>query len=195
MFTFIHFNCLGGWTLIYRTILQTSDKLYSYSTADNYRDVFSYENTRVVPVAVLDQLKQDMGFSQLRFYCYKKQAGRTLHIMTKDSPEGEMVVRYFTNSTQRPASCSSFTVLPDDTSVASQHCSYWGNPFNQGEEKWGKSRSAEEDRLYREPIFAHPGLKHILYTIPDVGSLLYCDDHWDYNIQHSVGDKWLIFVR
>ena len=114
--------------------------------------------------------------------------------MTKDSPEGEMVVRYFTNSTQRPASCGSFILLPDDTSVASQHCSYWGNPGSQ-DQKWGTTRNAEEDRLHREPIFARPGLKHILYTIPGPRSLLYCDDHWDYEIQHSVGDTWLIFVR
>ena len=193
--TYFCYLILGGWTLIYRTILQSSDLVTSFTTVDNYRSIFTYKNNQLSTVTVLNQLRQDMGFSQIRFYCYKKLVGRTLHIMTKDSPEGELVIRYFTNSTERPAACGSFTALPDDNSTVSQQCSKWG--FHNGaipDEKWGTSRNIVEDRLYKEPIWSRLVSKHILRTKP-IRSLLYCDDHWDYNIQHSAGDFWLIFVR
>ena len=45
---------------------------------------------------ILLQLKQDMGFDQMRFYCFKKSVGKVLNIMTKLNPEGEVVVNYFT---------------------------------------------------------------------------------------------------
>ena len=143
----------------------------------------------------MNQLRQDMGFSQIRFYCYEKLVGKTLHIMTKDTPEGELVIRYFTNSTLRPAACGSFTALPDDNSTVSQQCSQWGLDTRMNPDaKWGASRSIVKDRLHMEPIWSRLGSKHVLQTKP-IRSLLYCDDHWDYKIQHSAGDFWLIFVR
>lgn len=183
--------------------MQTSEKSYSLITVTNYRDIFDYKNNQLVNVTVLNQLRQDMGFSQMRFYCHKKLVGRTLHLMTKDSPEGELVIRYFTNSTQRPQSCGSFKALPDDTSTASQQCSKWG--FESGKKqdgKWGSTRSNREDRLHREPILARFSSKHALYTSPinnkgNLDGMFYCDDHWDseYRKAHSPGDTWLIFVR
>ena len=192
--TYYCYLVLGGWTLIYRTILQSSDLVTSFTTVDNYRSIFIYKNNQLSTVTVLNQLRQDMGFGQVRFYCYKKLVGRTLHIMTKDSPEGELVIRYFTNSTERPAACGSFTALPDDNSAVSQQCSQWGFHNGATDEKWGSSRSIVQDRLYSEPIWSRLESKHILRTKP-IRSLLYCDDHWDNNIQHSAGDFWLIFVR
>ena len=197
------FHFSGGWTLIYRAILQTTDIMYSYTTIDNYRNMFNYKNNNLVPVTVLNQLRQDMGFTQIRFYCYKKLVGRTLHIMTKDSPEGELVIKYFTNSTERPAACGSFTALTDDTSVASQQCNKWGyDTYKNRDEKWGTARNAGEYRLHKEPILVRSQLKHAMYTSPinnkdELEGVFYCDDHWNlnYRTNQSEGDRWLIFVR
>lgn len=187
---------LGGWTLIYRTILQTADKIYSFTTADNYRNISNYKNTQIIPVTVLYQLRQDMGFNQIRFYCFKRKIGKVIHIMTKDSPEGEKVIRFFTNSTTKPASCGSFTVLPDDNSTLSQQCSNWGMS-GQGavDGKWSTYRSkTTKKRLCSEPVLLRSSTKFSITFAPTF-NLLYCDDHWDYGIKHSVGDTWLIFVR
>ena len=196
LITLLNLLPLGGWTLIYRAIFQTSDEeIHPVTFVDNYRNISDYAKNQLVPVTVFNQLRQDMGFSQIRFYCYKKLVDRTIHIMTKGSLEGEMVIRYFTNSTERPASCGSFTVLPDDTSIASQQCSQWGFDSDWGkDQKWGTERNKGENRLHIETVIARLGSKHAFNTVPTF-SLLHCDDHWDDSIQHSAGDTWLIFVR
>ena len=181
--TLLNLFPVGGWTLIYRAIFQTSDKEILPATfVDNYRNISDYGQNQLVPVTVLNQLRQDMGFNQMRFYCHKKLVSRTVHIMTKGSLEGEMVIRYFTNSTERPVSCGSFTVLPDDISIASQQCSQWGID-SQGsmDQKWGTDRNKGENRLNIEPVFARLGSKHILIlhrsfhfcTVMTIGIIVY----------------------
>ena len=46
------------------------------------------------------QLKKDMSFTQIRFYCFKKVTGRVLHIMTNKNTKGADVLRYFTSSSR-----------------------------------------------------------------------------------------------
>ena len=182
---------LGGWTLIFRTVLETSDKVNSFTKTYGYSKMFEYKNYHLINLGTIYQLRQEISFKQLRFYCHKKRVGRTLHIMTRLNVKGEMVVRYFSNSTDRPVSCGSFVSLPDDTSIVSQHCNIWSV---QGDGNWGSNRYNGNWRIQNEPIYVDVGSKHTMQIVPK-SSRSYCDDHWADNVQHSAGDSWFIFVR
>ena len=153
--------------------------------------MFEYKNYQLINLRTIYQLRQDISFKQLRFYCHKKRVGRTLHIMTRLNAKGEMVVRYFSNSTDRPIACGSFVNLPDDTSIVSQHCNSWSV---HGDGNWGSKRYNGNWRIQNEPIYVDVGSKHTMQIVPK-SSRSYCDDHWDDNVQHSAGDSWFIFVR
>lgn len=59
----------------------------------------------------LNQLKQDMGFSQIRFYCFQRTIGRVFHIMTINDSMANEVVKFFYNF-QLYASSLSFFLAP-----------------------------------------------------------------------------------
>ncbi|CAH3034424.1 unnamed protein product [Pocillopora meandrina] len=87
-----------------------------------------------------------MGFTQIRFYYFKKIVGRVLLIMTNRNAEGENAVRFFTDSDSdvRPRACNSFTRLPDDNSTLAQKCEKWGYfALNS----WGHSRYSNEKHV------------------------------------------------
>lgn len=123
--------------MIFRTVLETSDKVNSFTQTYGYSKMFEYKNYHLINLRTIYQLRQDISFKQLRFYCHKKRVGRTLHIMTRLNAKGEMVVRYFSNSTDRPIACGSFVHLPDDTSIVSQHCNSWSV---HGDGNWGSQQ-------------------------------------------------------
>ncbi|KAK2556847.1 hypothetical protein P5673_021057, partial [Acropora cervicornis] len=181
----------GGWTLIFRTVLETSDKVNSFTQTYGYSKMFEYKNYQLINLPTIYQLRQNISFKQLRFYCHKKRVGRTLHIMTRLNAKGEMVVRYFSNSTDRPIACGSFVNLPDDTSIVSQHCNSWSV---HGDGNWGSKQYNGNWRIQNEPIYVDVGSKHTMQIVPK-SFRSYCDDHWDDNVQHSAGDSWFIFVR
>ena len=77
---------------------------------------------RIVDADGLVNLKQDMGFDQLRHYCHKRSVGHTFHIVTNNDALGRSAVRSMIEEFNPPAqACGSFTALPDDTSVLSQN--------------------------------------------------------------------------
>lgn len=177
--------------MIFRTVLETSDNVNSFTQTYGYSKMFEYKNYQLINLRTIYQLRQDISFKQLRFYCHKKRVGRTLHIMTRLNAKGEMVVRYFSNSTDRPVSCGSFVNLPDDTSIVSQHCKSWSV---HGDGNWGSEKYNGNWRIQNEPIYVDVGSKHTMQIVPK-SFRSYCDDHWDDNVQHSAGDSWFIFVR
>lgn len=177
--------------MIFRTVLETSDKVNSFTQTYGYSKMFEYKNYHLINLRTIYQLRQDISFKQLRFYCHKKRVGRTLHIMTRLNAKGEMVVRYFSNSTDRPIACGSFVNLPDDTSIVSQHCNSWSV---HGDGNWGSEKYNGNWRIQNEPIYVDVGSKHTMQIVPK-SFRSYCDDHWDDNVQHSAGDSWFIFVR
>jgi hypothetical protein len=67
----------------------TSD-FYEYSDYRNITNLGIYE---LVNQPGLLQLKQDMGFTQMRYFCRKASVGRVFHIMTAKNESGFDVVR------------------------------------------------------------------------------------------------------
>ena len=165
----------------------------------DYREISNYTiNRQIVPTRVYRKLKEDMGFDQLRFYCFKKTVGRVFHIKTALNQLGEAVVQHFTvdsvNETNKPKACGSFEVFKDDTSVLSQNCSKWGQTSEGfGQDKWGSPHGNAEARMfYRLAVIeqSHSVQMFLSYS---------CDDplhgHTPVRKPLSIGDTWRVFVR
>lgn len=156
--------------------------------SDSYREILpNYNsNSQMLLRDGFNQLKNDMGFSQIRFYCYKKKRNRVFHIITKDNTKGANVVKFFTESDTIPKACDSFTRLPDDNSTLASKCNDWGyNPTN----RWGHPSYLKKKRLYSRPIL---WAWERYYTLS--GDPLTCDDNLN-QLGMTKGDKWQIFVR
>ena len=116
------------------------------------------------------QLKQDIGFTQIRFYCFKKERGRVFHIMTNKNTKGANVVKFFTTSDTMPVACGSFSRLPNDNSSLAANCDKWGYPTAN---RWGHSAYRTDDRLFERPL-TWPYTR--FYRIS--GNPYQCDDTW-----------------
>ncbi|KAL9987399.1 hypothetical protein ACROYT_G001696 [Oculina patagonica] len=179
----------GGWTLITRFLMRDANSLQDTVVESNsYREILpNYNsNSQFLLRNGFNQLKIDMGFSQIRFYCFKKERGRVLHIMTNKDTKGANVLKFFTNSNTIPEACGSFTRLPDDNSTLANNCANWGYPNRN---RWGHQQRLNDFRLYRRP-FMWPYKCYFILT----GSVLYCDDELN-RLGMSLGDIWQILVR
>ena len=134
-----------------------------------------------------NQLNIDMGFTQIRFYCFKKERGRVFHIMTNTNASGANVVKYFTNSETQPEACGSFTRLSGDNSTLAINCANWGHPTAN---RWASGFWIGDKRLYSRPIF---WLYDHYFTL-SFANRFSCDDKLN-DLAMSVGDTWQIFVR
>ena len=182
-FTFCY---LGGWLLITQYIEGNPSVLVQLNS---YRQTLSNYtiNEHYLLRSGFNQLKEDMGFSQIRFYCFKKSTGRVFHIMTSNDSMGNDVVKFFTTSNNLPQACGSFWCLPDDNSSLAVNCHQWGYPKN----KWGhKTQGLTTDRLYRKPL-VWSNTRYFRFTL---GGGVSCDDKPSSGIV-THGDKWQIFVR
>ncbi|KXJ10593.1 hypothetical protein AC249_AIPGENE26269 [Exaiptasia diaphana] len=122
----------GGWTLITRAQLPTTAP-QSVVLEKEYKSLASYTNYRQrIRLAALKNLRNDMGFHQLRFRCRKKSINRTLHIMTTNNTAGHKVLDHFLVKATWPTACNSFERLQDDTSILARNCLKWG--YNGGKE-------------------------------------------------------------
>ena len=155
--------------------------------SDSYREILPKynSNNHLLKIDGLNKLKEDMDFTQIRFYCFKKTKGRVFHIMTNKNSAGTNVVKYFTTSKARPVACGSFTRLPNDNSSLAAKCHKWGHPKSN---KWGHSSFVNKFRLFEKPI-TWPNVK--LYQIHG-REFYFCDDKED---SVSLHDTWQIFVR
>lgn len=144
--------------------------------SDSYKEIlpkYSYNNHYLMRDG-FNQLKQDMGFTQIRFHCYKKKPNRLFHI----------VVKFFTSSNTLPTACHSFTRLPDDNSLLAGKCDKWGYP---NENYWGHPNYLGDDRIYARPLF----WAYNAY-FRTKGAIYQCDDH---SKGMSIGDIFHILVR
>ena len=119
--------------------------------SDSYREILPkyHSNSQLLLRDGFNQLKNDMGFTQIRFYCYKKKRDRVFHIITNQNTKGANVVKFFTESDTQPEACDSFTRLPDDNSTLAARCSDWGfETIN----RWGHQSNLNNKRLYLRPI-------------------------------------------
>lgn len=133
----------------------------------------------------LNQLKIDVGFTQIRFYCFKKKPGRVFHITTSKNTEGANVVKFFTDSNVIPKACGSFTRFSDDNSTLATSCTAWGYPDS---DRWGRKSYRTSDRLFLRPLFRPMDL-----YFRTLGGIPYSCDSKDEEM--SLGDTWQIFVR
>ena len=156
--------------------------------SDSYREILpNYNsNNQFLKRNGFNQLKIDMGFTQIRFYCFKKERGRVFHIMTNNNVSGANVVKFFTDSETMPEACGSFTRLPDDNSTLANNCAKWGYPNTN---RWGHERNKNNRRLFFRPLLWDDTHYYIL-----IGDPLSCDDKKN-GFDMSLGDTWNIFVR
>ena len=182
----------GGWTLIKRTVLNSSKPLEDVIEVSDYRMISEQVENRIVVADGLAKLKQDMGFDQLRLYCRKKSVGRTFHIMTNNETRGReavrsMIVRFYPQA----KACRSFTVLPDDNSILSQNCIKWGFMGGLEANRWGSNYVGmhKSDRLYSRGVFMKG---KSLHRFSCVANMYKCDDN---SAALSAGDTFEIYVR
>ena len=169
--------------------METSDSINDISSSsDSYRTILpAYtSNSQYLLRNGFNQLKQDIGFTQIRLYCFKKTRGRVFHIMTKEDTKGANVVKFFTSSNNIPKACGSFSRLPDDNSSLAVKCDKWGFPNT---DRWGHENMLTDSRLFLRPM--------TLASVPRFyrlkGPKYQCDDDDDLN--PSIGDTWQVFVR
>ena len=156
--------------------------------SDSYRQILPKYNSnkQYLKRNGFNQLQIDMGFTQIRLYCFKKKRGRVFHIMTNNNALGANVVKFFTNSNTMPEACGSFTRLPDNNSTLANSCANWGYP-NKNE--WGHDGYRTNNRLYRRPMLWVHKRYFSLLDSPNM-----CDDDKN-EFGMSLGDTWKIFVR
>jgi len=143
-----------------------------------------------IDVPSVKQLRELIRFTQLRYHCYQKAAGRTFHIITKKNIFGEKVVEYFTeNHKEQATSCDSFFKGPGDTSVLAANCDKWGNGG-----RWGYYLHNGTYRIYNDPVYwdSDNANKYFINFIP---GKLCCDLDKTNCSQLSVGDFWKIYVK
>ncbi|KAL9987324.1 hypothetical protein ACROYT_G001609 [Oculina patagonica] len=178
----------GGWTLISRFIMKDQNSLLdTMKTSNSYREILPNYNTNKQYLLQngFNQLKRDMGFTQIRFYCFKKTPGRVFHIMTNKDTKGANVIKFFTESDTMPPACGSFTRLPDDNSFLAMNCDKWGYPSDG---RWGHSDYKTNRRLFSRPVV---WTDQRLFRMSGNGNYE-CDDNGE-NV--SLGDTWMVFVR
>ncbi|XP_048577192.1 uncharacterized protein LOC116617399 isoform X3 [Nematostella vectensis] len=187
---------LGGWTAIKKLEITSTPVSTDLLTTENYRTISDIQNIAYLLEAPgMLSLKRDMGFDQMRFYCYKGSVGRVVHIMTKREGLGFDVIRYLIeNPVPHPPACNSFTRLSDDTSVLSRRCAEWGNLCNGATncDQWGNTAFDGPWRTaHRQAYFTNRATGET-HTIGFSVQHLFCDDNSN---SVGVGDKFMIFVR
>ncbi|XP_048577198.1 uncharacterized protein LOC116617386 [Nematostella vectensis] len=187
----------GGWTTIKKLEINSIPVSSNYETTHNYSIISEYSNMEnVLYTTGMELLKRDIGFDQMRFYCYKGSVGRVVHIMTKREGLGFDVIRYLIeNPDPHPPACNSFTRLSDETSVLSRRCAEWGNLCDGATncDQWGNTDFHGALRyLHRVGYYISRGTGQV-YTIGFYVLKFFCDDDNANTI--NVGDKFIIFVR
>ncbi|KAL9978232.1 hypothetical protein ACROYT_G015727 [Oculina patagonica] len=181
----------GGWTAIQmisftESNLRLEDTWYDFKSLSNYSDHRQY-----LTGTALQQLRNEMGFKQLQFYCHKKKVGTVIHFMTNLNSLGEAAVKFFTEEnlvSTRPQACDSFTVLSDDNSTLSEDCNILGYPNADG--KWATQVNTKANRIMK--VILRRGDYHRFLSRPEKRD---CDDREGGDASLSPGDTWSIFVR
>ena len=182
-----YFYFIGGWLLISRFVMETLASVQDNNVeSDSYRAILPKYglNRQYLLRDGFNQVKQDMGFTQIRFYCYKKKTGRVIHIMTNNDAKGADVITFFTTSDTRAVACGSFTRLPDDNSTLAVNCDKWESA------SWGHQQRLTDLRLFELPI-VWPYTARFRFSSNNVADYE-CDDDTE---GVSLGDIWQVFVR
>ena len=184
----------GGWLLVLNVVIDSSATPPQLSNVTSYRGISGYlSNNMVVTTSAMNELRANLPFTQLRFYCSKQQMGRTFHVITTTNSSGEAVVQYFSGQTDvMPDSCDSFVRMKNDNSMLAQLCDQWGK--KNGVVKVGKWSADDfevngDGRLYNHAAYVHGGYHWVLGAYQ---SRWECDE---YALSTASGDFWKVFVR
>jgi hypothetical protein len=90
--TYIKINLIGGWTRIKKLVFATSSP-GSVTERLGYSSISNLNRFEIISQRDLLKLKQDMGFTQIRYFCRKASVGRVFHVMTAKSALGLDAVR------------------------------------------------------------------------------------------------------
>ena len=133
----------------------------------------------------LFQLKKFTNFTQLRWYCRKKD--KSFHIMTAQNSSGEAVVKFFVEDRSTyPKACGSFIRFPDDNSFLASNCLNWGgNATHANQNEWGNRGNIMHGRRVYRPVWTTK------YKLQMFNSLK-CDDNGG---SLSIGDEFSLYVR
>ena len=138
----------------------------------------------------MKELRSNVSFTQLRFYCSKQQ-GRTFHVTTAANSIGEAVVQYFSGQTDaRSDACGSFVRMEDDNSAMAKVCKKWGGTksLDQFTNKWSLDDQNYEKRLYDHVVLVW--YKQHWLLSPE-SKRFECDD---FKGSVSTGDFWKMYV-
>lgn len=192
----------GGWTIVKKTVLQTTSPAIRPNEFDDFHVVEEYHrnDVDVLPnVNAMSSIIQLLGFHQIHFYCYKKSVGRKVSIMTKKNTAGQQVLRYFTERDFGfPNACGSFEQLPEDTSILAQHCEKWGrnSSIDIEVDKWGSWQFKGVKKMVTRPFAMEGSNKHAFGMYHVLIGLIYtCDDDADAVSPYNPGDTLQISVR
>ncbi|XP_031560802.1 uncharacterized protein LOC116296840 [Actinia tenebrosa] len=179
----------GGWTLI-RNVTFLSSSSNAIQALRDYRKITSLTLYQFIDQHALLNLKNDMGYTQIRYFCRKVSERRTFHVMTAKNDLGFDVVRYMViNASPFPTVCNSFVRLPDDNSILAVNCDKWGYGKNGARmtNKWGRYPYNGDWRMYKSPV-TWTGVRLVSFIQGEYK----CED---YNTHAQAGDVWKMFVR
>ena len=183
----------GGWTLVTR--VQLTDG--SLPSKEQQVPIWQYReqlqnynsNNHVLTMKGFMNLRADLGFEQMRFYCHKKIPGKVFHVTTKTNPLGEAVIQYFTgNTTTPPRACDSFSTFPDDNSTLSRKCAEWG--ATKYSNSWGRNKTTILNMCHRLVVWKET--PENIYVVAMCNNDYFCEDTAK---QGSPGDEWKVYVR
>ena len=190
---FVPFLHSGGWTLV-RKVKLTNGSLPSgdqqVAVLDYREQLQNYNsNDHVLNSKGFVDLRENMGFEQMRFYCHKKIPGKVFHVATKTNTLGEAVIQYFTEKTTTlPQACDSFSTFPDDNSTLSLKCAEWGAVNAPG--TWGKNKTTALNMCNRLVVWKVNTNNN--YVVAMCNNDYFCED---FENQGSPGDEWKVYVR
>ncbi|XP_078355323.1 uncharacterized protein LOC144639933, partial [Oculina patagonica] len=183
----------GGWTAV-QMISFTESYLRLEDTWNDFKNFSNYgDHRQLLKSTAMLQLRNDMGFNQLRFYCHKKKVGTVFHIMTNINPLGEAVVEHLIDdnlASTRPQACGSYTVLPDDNSTMSEDCSKLGWNGTHADGKWSAYWATGKKRILQAVTRRED--YHRFFSAPKRRD---CDDWESGEDSLSPRDTWAVFVR
>ena len=172
-----------------RTVATPISDVYAYIEDDPIKALAQaaydgVQNRVLISFSALTQLRRVIGFTQMRFYCNKKNV-KKVDVFTKENAEGHKVVDFFTNDDiGRPAACGSFETTELDDSAIGKNCDQWEYGT------WGHLNDTGNTRLYG-PV-AYIGGKH--HFIMGGYHRFECDDYVYESDFQTIG-VWAIFVR
>ncbi|MBI4706249.1 MAG: hypothetical protein HY744_34565, partial [Deltaproteobacteria bacterium] len=176
----------GGWTLVTNLVL-ADDNPASYSVQSDYSQIKTWAANRLaIGADGLQALRVAIGWTTLRFNCFKDSPGKTIHLKTSAPP----VIDYFTAQTNnKPTAAGSFAILQGDNSYLAQNPTKWGYKGGQYYTNTWSHDGMENNNRLQDHAFFVCATAH--WLVSSGGGRWECDD---YNVGSRKG-FWKVYVK